>query len=368
MIKVLQIGMTNNLGGIETFLMNYYKNIDRKKVQFDFINIYDKLYFEDEIKKMQGKVYKVRSYYKNPFRYIKELIGIIKQNNYEIIHCNMNSAVFLYPLIAAKIAKAKVIIAHSHNASNDKGLLKTLLHNINKRFIPLFANTYFACSKEAGEWFFSNRILKQKNKKYFIINNGIDIDKFKFNEEVRKRIRQKFNLEDKTMLIGHIGRFSKQKNHEFIINLIKEIHDENEIVKIWLIGEGEKKNEIENLVKENHIESHVKFLGIRQNVNELLQAIDVFILPSIYEGMPLVAVEAQISGAKCFLSDKITKEAKITNKTEYITINNGVQPWKYAILKCDYERNDKYHIDFSKYDIKLNVKELVKIYECLMGN
>lgn len=368
MIKVLQIGMTNNLGGIETFLMNYYKNIDRKKVQFDFINIYDKLYFEDEIKKMKGKVYKVRSYYKNPFRYIKELIGIIKQNNYEIIHCNMNSAVFLYPLIAAKIAKAKVIIAHSHNASNDKGLLKTLLHNINKRFIPLFANTYFACSKEAGEWFFSNTILKQKNKKYFIINNGIDIDKFKFNEEVRKRVRRKFNLEDKTMLIGHIGRFSKQKNHEFIINLIKEIHDENEKVKMWLIGEGEKKNEIENSVKENHIESYVKFLGVRQNVNELLQAIDVFILPSIYEGMPLVAVEAQISGAKCFLSDKITKEAKITNKTEYITINNGVQPWKYAILKCNYERNDKYHIDFSEYDIKLNVKELVKIYECLMGN
>ena len=367
MIKVLQIGMTNNLGGIETLLMNYYKNMDKKEVQFDFINIYDKLYFEDEIKNMGGKVYKVKSYYKNPFCYIKELIKIIKQNNYEIIHCNMNSAVFLYPLIAAKIAKAKVIIAHSHNASNDKGLLKTILHNINKRFIPLFANTYFACSKEAGKWFFNNTIIKQENKKYFIISNGINIDKFKFNEEIRKKIRQKFNIEDKTMLIGHIGRFSKQKNHQFIIDLFKEIHEENKNTKIWLIGEGEKKDKIENLVKENHLERYVEFLGIRQNVNELLQAIDVFILPSIYEGMPLVAVEAQVSGTKCILSDKITQEAKITNKTEYITIDNGVQLWKNAILKCDYERNNKYDIDFSKYDIKLNVLELVKIYESLIG-
>ncbi len=367
MIKVLQIGMTNNLGGIETFLMNYYKNIDKREVQFDFINIYDKLYFEDEIKNMKGKVYKLKSYYKNPLKYTKELIKIIKQNNYEIIHCNMNSAVFLYPLIAAKIAKAKVIIAHSHNASNDKGLLKTLLHNINKRFIPFFANTYFACSKEAGEWFFSNRILKQESKKYFIINNGINIDKFKYNEELRKKIRQKFNITDKTMLIGHIGRFSKQKNHEFAINLFKEIHEENENTKMWLIGEGEKKEKIVDLVNANHLESYVEFLGIRQNVNELLQAIDVFVLPSIYEGMPLVAVEAQVSGAKCILSDKITKEAKITDKTEYITIDNGIQSWKDAILKCDYERNNKYHIDFDRYDIKFNVVELVKTYKCLIG-
>ena len=155
-MRVLQIGMTDNLGGIETFLINYYRNIDKTKIQFDFVNIYDKkLYFQDEIENMGGKVYKLTSYYKKPIKYIKELIRTINENNYEIIHCNMNSAAMIYPLIAGKFSKAKIIIAHSHNSSSDKGILKSILHSINKHFIPFFANTFFACSNEAGKWFFS---------------------------------------------------------------------------------------------------------------------------------------------------------------------------------------------------------------------
>ena len=166
MIRVLQLGMTDTLGGIETFLMNYYRNIDKSRVQFDFVNIYSNdLCFQNEIISLGGNVYKAPNYYKHPFKYIMFVSKLIKEYDYKIVHCNMNSAAMLFPLIAAKVASAKIIISHSHNASSDKGIIKTIMHNINKHFIPFFANYYFACSYKAGKWFYSKRILNYRNFK-----------------------------------------------------------------------------------------------------------------------------------------------------------------------------------------------------------
>ena len=212
----------------------------------------------------------------------------------------MNSAVMLYPLIAAKISNVKVIIAHSHNASSDKGILKKMLHNINKNFIPLFANHFFACSNKAGKWFYSKKIMNSKN--YFVINNCIDIDKFKFNYETRNNKRKELHLKNENIVVGHVGRFNKQKNHTFLIDIFNEAYKENDKLRLVMVGIGPLMNKIKKKVIQLNLSDAVLFLGQRSDVNELMQAMDIFILPSLYEGLPLVGVEAQTSGCLvCFL-------------------------------------------------------------------
>ena len=279
MIKVLQIGMTDNLGGIESYLINYSRNIDRSRVSFDFINISSNpLCFEEELKKSGSQIYKISSYYKNPLKYIIELKKIIKKNNYQIIHCNMNSAVMLFPLIAAKMAKAKVIIAHAHNSSSDKGFLKSLLHVVNKRFIPFFANTYFACSYKAGEWFFNRRILNGNH--FYLIYNAIDEEKFKYSKNTRKKVREKLNIKDNTFVIGHVGRFVVQKNHMFLIETFYEFQKRYSNTLLLLIGIGPLFEKMQLKVKKLGLSSSVKFLGQQTNVNELYQAMDIFAFSS----------------------------------------------------------------------------------------
>lgn len=360
MLRVLQIGMTDNLGGIETFLINYYRNIDRTKIQFDFINIYqNKLCFQDEIEDLGGNVYKVPNYYKHPFKYMKELKKIIKESNYKIIHCNMNSAVMLYPLIAAKLAKAKIIISHSHNASSDKGLIKKVLHNINRNLIPLFANTYFACSNKAGKWFFKNKILSSKN--YYVINNGVDINKYCYKENIRKEKRKELNINDDLILIGHVGRFSVQKNHKFLIEIFYELYKFNNKVRLMLIGIGPLMESVKEQVKKMNLTGVVYFLNQRNDLEELYQAMDLFLLPSLYEGLPLVGVEAQASGLKCAFSSNITEEIKILDTSIFIDLNNSSKEWAHKIQNLLNTSNSR-NVKINDFDINNNAKKLEKIY------
>lgn len=358
MIRVLQVGMTDNLGGIETFLMNYYRHIDKSKIQFDFINIYeDNLCFSDEIQKMGGLIYKVSNYYKHPLKYIHEVVDIINSNNYKIVHCNMNSAAIIYPLIACKLSNAKIVISHSHNSSSDKGLLKEILHNINKNFIPFLATDYFACSDIAGKWFFSQKIRNSKN--YKIIYNAVDLEKFKYNELKRINKRKELNIANNTFVIGHVGRFCKQKNHRFLLNFFAQFHNENNNSKLILIGQGPLMEKMKEQVKKLNIENDVLFLGQRNDINELYFAMDAFALPSLYEGLPLVGVEAQTSGLKCYFSDNITKELSLSNSCEYLPLM--VNEWVKKIKPINYKRISN-KIDTSKFDICHNASVLQKIY------
>lgn len=358
-IKVLQIGATDNLGGIETYLKNYYDNIDNNKLQFDFINMYEEICFQKYYKTKGSKVFKILSYRKNPIKYIKTLKEILIKEKYDILHFNMNSAVFLQPLIAAKLAKTKVIIAHSHNSYSDKGIVKDILHNLMRRFIPFFANTFFACSDYAGKWFFNNKIIKKDN--YFIIKNGIDTNKFKFNIDIRNKKRKELNIKDTDIVIGHVGRFNKQKNHKYLIEIFKKAYFKNKNLKLFLVGEGPLKDEVKKIIIENNLEDAVIILGKRSDANELYQAFDGFLLPSIYEGLPLVGVEAQISGCKCILSDSITKEIKIKEDTKFLSLKN-MELWEKEILKINNNVNKRELQYKNKFDIKLNTEELLNIY------
>lgn len=357
-IRVLQVGMTYNLGGIENFLINYYRHIDKSKIQFDFINIYDSsLCFENEIKSMGGEIYNVSNYYKYPFRYIKEVIKIINNNSYTIIHCNMNSAVMMYPLIAARLSKAKIIISHSHNSSSDKGLTKSLIHNINKHFIPMLANRYFACSDKAGKWFYNKKILN--SNKYRIIYNAINLDLYRYSIDNRNKIRNELNIKDDKFVIGHVGRFNKQKNHQFLIKIFHELKKRNNNFILLLIGQGPLSNEIKKMVKELDIKDDVIFLGQRNDINKIYSAMDLFLLPSLYEGLPLVGVEAQVNGLKCLFSSEITRELSLSKNISYIDLN--INSWIEAIINTDFSRNIN-KIDDTKYDIKYNANKLKEIY------
>lgn len=363
MIKVLQVGMVYNLGGgIQTFIMNYYKNSDRDKIQFDFINIYgDKFYYKEEIESLGGRIYNVSNYNKNPFKFIKEMKKIIRENHYDIIHCNMNSAVFLWPIIAAKLARAKVIIAHSHNASSDKGLLKSAMHSINKHFIPFFANTYFACSEKAGKWFFSKRIINSNN--FYVINNAISINDFKYSESVRNKVREELEIDNDTTVLCHVGRFTKQKNHVFLINAFKRIYTLNPKTKLFLIGTGPLIESTKNLVKNLKLDNNVIFLGQRNDVSKIMCAADIFVLPSLYEGLPLVGVEAQVSGLKCYISEKVTKELKLLEETEFLQLK--LEDWeKISSFKKEIDRS-KCYLLCKKFDIKTCAEKLFEIYKKL---
>lgn len=363
MKRVLQIGMTNNLGGIENYLINYYRTIDKEKVQFDFVNIYSsKLCFSDEITEMGGKIYDVPNYYKHPLKYLKTLKRIIKDNNYEVVHCNMNSAVMLFPLIAAKLAKVKTIIAHSHNSSSDKGFLKELLHNFNKKFIPFFATDYFACSETAGKWFFNKKIIN--SSKFRIINNAIDTKKFSYSDFDRKLIRNELNIKEDEFVIGHVGRFNKQKNHAFLINVFSELLKIKDNSKLVLVGTGDEQKNIINMVKSLNIEDKVLFLNNRNDVNKLFSSFDIFILPSLYEGLPLVGVEAQANGVSCIFSDNITKELLLNDNVSFFSLNNSFKDWALKIIEINnsFNRRCLNSSNVLKYDICSCAFELSEFY------
>ena len=357
-LKVLQIGMTYNFGGIEAYLINYYRKICQSNISFDFVNIYsENLCYSDEIKKYGGQIYNVSNYYKHPIKYICQIKKIINDKAYYIVHCNMNSAAMIYPLIAAKVSDAKIIISHAHNSASDRGLLKKILHNLNKRLITHLANNYFSCSVKAGEWFFSKKIML--SDKYKIIYNAIEIEKYKYNSDYRKEIRNELKISNDCFVIGHVGRFNKQKNHLVLIDIFHKVYQTNKKTKLLLIGDGPMLEKIKERIKHYGIEDAVIILGKRKDVYKLYNAMDLFVLPSLYEGLPLVGVEAQVNGLKCLFSRTIDSELSISEYCEYIPLDT--EKWVTKINSFDGKRNHNY-IDYEKFDINCNSQNLINIY------
>lgn len=339
-------------GGVEAVIMNYYRHIDRSKIQFDFICDSDSTDIPyEEIEKLGGRVILVPPYQKL-VKYIKELKRIFKENNYKIVHSNIN-ALSVFPLYAAKKAGVPVRIAHSHSTSNKKEWKKTLIKNILRPFSKKYATDYFACSELAGRWLFGDKTFD--NGKVTIINNAIDLDVFKYDEKIRKSKRKKMNIKDSTIVIGHIGRFVAQKNHTFLIDIFNEIHKKNPDTILLLAGQGPLQNEIKEKVFSLNLDNCVNFLGQRSDVNELYQVFDVFLLPSLYEGLPVVGVEAQASGNLCYLSNDMTKETKVLDSTVFMSLNNSPEEWADNILKDvkRYKKRDTKE-EVSKYGFNID--------------
>lgn len=271
-----------NGGGVESVVMNYYRNIDRNKIQFHFLCDEDSTDIPyEEIEKLGGKVIVIPPYQKL-FKYQKELYRIFKENNYKIVHSHIN-ALSVFPLRIAKKAKIPVRIAHSHSTSNKKEWKKNILKIILRPLSKLYANNYFACTEYAGKWLFGKKVVERKELN--VINNAIDLKKFEFNENTRKALREELGIKEDTLIIGHVGRFMKQKNHEFLIEVFNEVYKKNQNTLLILIGQGPLLSEIKQKAINLNIEDKIKFIGQVTDVEKYYNIMDIFLFPSIYEGL-----------------------------------------------------------------------------------
>lgn len=355
--RILHVFGTLNRGGAETLVMNIYRNIDRSKIQFDFVVHHEEEgAYEEEVRKLGGKVYRVPNYRgTNHFAYKKAWDKLLKNHpEYKIVHCHKESIVALVMDEANK--NGRIAIAHSHNTQNIPGFKGKVMDVLNKN-VDAKADYRFACSVDAGYWMFG------RDKDFTVIDNGIEVENFSYNPEIRAKIREKLGFSDKKVL-GHIARFNKQKNHSFLIDIFTDLIKEDEDYLLVLAGVGDLKEEIEKKVKDFGIEDKVIFLGSIGYVNELLQAIDIFILPSLYEGLAVSTIEAQAAGLKCLLADTIDKNSKITDLVEFIPINQGTDPWIKAIHKTlPYQREDTSEmIKKAGFDIRETAEKLSEFY------
>lgn len=345
-------------GGLEATVMNYYRNIDRSKIQFDFIIDEDSIFIPyEEIESLGGKVILIPPYQK-VFKYHKELKKVLKEGKYKIVHSHLNT-LSVFSLFAAKCAGIPVRIAHSHSTTNKKEWKKNLLKIVLRPFSKVFATDYMACSELAGRWLFGDKEFDKGN--VYILNNAIDLNKYKYDEKTRKEKRKELNIDDSTLIIGHIGRFVEQKNHRFLIEIFNEIHKENKNTVLLLAGQGPLMDEMKEKVKNLNLEKSVMFLGQRDDVNELYQVFDVIVLPSLYEGLPVVGVEAQATGNLCFFSEDITKETKVLDSTVFMSLNNSAEEWAKAILN-DVKKYKKHDTEEEVSRYGFNIKnEAIKL-------
>lgn len=349
-------------GGVEAVVMNYYRHIDHAKIQFDFICDSDSTNIPyDEIEKLGGKVILV-SPYQHIISYLKELKMILKEGKYKIVHSHIN-ALSVFPLYAAKKVGVPIRIAHSHSTTNKKEWKKNLLKQMLRPFSKKYATDYICCSELAGRWLFGDKAYD--NGEVYLLNNAIDLDKFAYDENVRKAKRKELKISDDTLVIGHIGRFVAQKNHTFLIDIFNELHKQNKNSLLLLAGQGPLIDEIKNKVNDLNLTESVKFLGQRNDVNELYQAFDVFLLPSLYEGLPVVGVEAQAAGCLSILSDDMTKETKVLNSTKFISLNENASFWANKILSSNKKfvrKNSINEMTNNNFNIKNEAKKIENKY------
>ena len=326
MIRILHVLHSMDRGGAENALMNYYRHIDRTELQFDFLlTTSQKSQFEEEILEMGGIIYHIPVMTKrNPFRYLFALDNFFKKHKeYEIVHSHTSSK-SVFPLYFAKKHGIKVRIAHSHNTKSESGLNGVIRDFLKKPLIKV-ANYYFACGNEAGRWLYGNKLFESGKVK--VVPNVIDSKLFLFNREIRHKMREKLNVPEDTIIVGCTARFSKQKNHCFLLDVFAAFRETFHNSKLLLIGDGELKNSIIEKSQRLNVFNDIIFTGVVPNVADYEQAMDLFLMTSLYEGLPLSVVEAQISGLPCIVGESVTKEVDLTGLVSFLPINHEIDMW-----------------------------------------
>lgn len=361
-LHVLHVFGKLNRGGAESRVMDLYRNVDRAKVQFDFMQHTTKVCdFQPEIEQLGGKVYHVPPFrFWNYFSYCKAWKQFIREHlEIRIVHGHMTSTASIYLPIVHK--KGVFTIAHSRNAGVDKGI-KGKLTKFLRRNLTEKCDRCFACSKLAGEAVFGKEAMEQGN--VTIIPNAIDAARFTFDPEVRKQKREELHIQPEEFLIGEVGRFDPQKNQKYAVEILAECRKKNFPAKLILIGEGPLMETVRQQVEELQLQEYVIFTGLQKNVVPFYQAMDFFLLPSFYEGLPGVAVEAQASGLRGILSDAITTETTMTSLMEFLNVQEPAEVWADRIMACGhYERqNTLKEMQEAGFDVKNLAKRLQDFY------
>ena len=360
MKRLLCIVGSMNAGGAETFLMKIYRQLDKDKYQMDFcVAEQSKNFYEDEIKLLGGKMYRITPKSKNPIKNFNDIRQIVKENNYlYVIRISQNSLSSL-ELLAAKIGGAKKLIFRSSNTDVYGKKIEKIIHYLFRPLANSISNVKIAPSKDAGKFMFGRN-------KFTIINNGLNISDYAFSLSDRKKYRKQFGIDDDNrIIIGHVGRFNVQKNHKFLVEIFFEYHKHNENSELWLFGMGEKEKEIKKMVKEFNIQDSVKFMGVKKEINKIYSAMDCFIFPSLFEGMPNTVIEAQTSGLPCLVSKNITSDCNITGDVCFLPLSDNINLWIDSIHFNNEKRREKQfnYIKKANYDIEDVVKIFVeKVY------
>ena len=348
------------LNGITSVIMNYYRNMDKTGMQIDFVvpNEISEEY-KEELNRNGSVVYHIPRN-RNPLAYQSKVYRVLKENKYDMIHIHGNSAMMVIDLLPAVLAGTKVRIVHSHNTTCSHRRLHNLLY-------PLFRRMYthgIACGEDAGRWLF-------REDDFLLLKNGIDLNKYRYNDEIRSVYREKLQAGDK-LVIGHVGNFIEQKNHSFLLDFYEETVKKNPNCLLVLISDGALMDAMKEKAETLGIGEQVLFLGKTLEVAEYLQAMDLFVLPSLHEGLPVVLVEAQASGLYCLVSDKVAKEADLTDRMTYLPIDS-VDSWNHAIeqISSDMKMEDRQErceifqerIRERGYDVTANADRMKQAYE-----
>lgn len=360
-IRILQMIGSLNVGGSQSMIINIYKAIDRDKVQFDFIIDHaDHLYYKEILENMGAKIYTMPSFKGYNFSEIKKAWNSFFSihSEYKVLHTHVRSYASVFLPVAKKYGVKTII--HSHSTSNGSGIMAIYKYMLQ---YPLRyqGDYYFGCSKESGRWLFGEKTVNKPN--FMIIKNGIDVKKYTPNEDIRKNIRAEFGISESDIVYGHIGRFHESKNYPFLLKVFYEINKINCNSKLVLVGDGKLKKDIIREVKQLGISEKVIFTGMRDDIATVLQAFDCFLFPSKWEGLPVTLVEAQAAGIPCIVSDKITREVKLTDSILYLPIDKDVNEWvKEAQLLNGKRMDNAAQIKKCGFDINESASILEKLY------
>lgn len=329
-IRIVHNIASLHLGGSQAFVMNVYRNIDRSKVQFDFVVTPEtKEGFYDEITNLGGKIFTCPRYKgTNHIQYNKWWDDFFnKHPEYKVIHGHVRSTASIYLKIAKK--HELVTIAHSHSTSNGNGI-SAIVKGILQLPIRKQADFLFACSDKAGKWLFGEKAITQQN--YYMIPNGVDLKRFEFDINKRNQMRMTLGIKEDTMILGHIGRLSTPKNHKFLLNVFDQYHKINSNSKLLLVGDGELFESIKQHINKLDINDAVIMTGSKQNTEDYYQIMDIFLFPSLWEGLPVSVVEAQANGLQCIISDVITHDVDLTALIQYLPLDEKL--WLGAITEA----------------------------------
>lgn len=357
-IRVLHVVTYMGRGGLETMIMNYYRHIDRNKVQFDFLVHRDfEADYDAEIRQLGGKIYHLPAL--NPFskKYLNRLDEFFAdhKNEYLIVHSHLDCMAGI-PLKYAKKNGVPVRIAHAHSSNQTKDK-KYMLKLLFKKNIRKNATALFACAQDAGRWMFGC-------DNFCVLNNAIETACYVANRDICLNVRMELGIPEKAFVVGHVGRFAPPKNHEFIVKIFADVLKTKPDSFLLLVGEGNLKWEIEALTVKLGIHDKVIFTGLRSDVNRMLQAMDVFLFPSLYEGLPVSIIEAQAAGLPCLISDKVPVECKKTDLVKQIALEESLDVWKTAVIDAGkiIKRDTSKEIASEGFDIRRNAKWLECYY------
>lgn len=327
-LRVAQIMGKMNRGGVEAVVMNYYRAMDKTKVQFDFFVDADSEFPQKEELEQAGAGVFMLPPYSRMWAWQKQLTEQLRRGRYSIVHAHINT-MNVFPMLCAWRAGVPVRICHNHSTAHPGEGKKTVLKYLLRPFNRLFATHWFACGRKAAEWMYGRQAVE--HNRVVVLPNAIDTTRFAFDEAQHVQIREQLEIEPDVLVLGHVGRFCYQKNHRFLIEIFAELHQMTKS-RLLLIGEGELTQSIRDLVHQKGLEKEVIFLGGKQDTAPYYNAMDAFCLPSFYEGLPVVAIEAQCSGLPCLLSDEVTEEAVLTDRAERFPLENSALQWAQWIV------------------------------------